>query len=578
MLPLLLLPLLWEGEWLRGEGWAVVGEGLELQLSLCVPPGSLQEYPGYQLHVQELVMVQEGLCVLVPCSFSYPLGSSYGKLYIYWFRDGDNRRHQSLVATNNPEQQGNVETEGRFRLLGDLRTNNCSLRIRNARRSDTGVYFFRVERGYYVNYNYRDKKLNLQVTDLTEKPDIHFLEPLESGRPTKMTCSLPGSCDGGRSLTFSWVRSPSDSLDGKTHHSSVLTLIPRPQDHNTNLTCRVKLQGVHLTRERTIQLNVSYAPQNLTIRVFSRNVTELKNPGNGSCLQVLAGESLRLVCATNSNPPATLSWVKVHGNLSPSQVSKPGVFELPRIQMEHEGKFTCQAQNTLGYQLISLSLCAHYPPQLLGPSCSWEDKGLHCNCSSRAQPAASLHWRLGEEVVEGNHSNASLTVTSSSAGPWANSSLSLSRGLSSDLKFSCEAKNDHGAQNITILLLPGKSVSLTGVVPAALGGAGAMALLSLCLCLILFCIMKARRKQAARRREGVDDEDPVMGTVAWGSKKQPQSDGPPDQACPAEDARPSVEEQELHYTSISFHEMKSWEPQDQDATSTNEYSEIRASK
>ncbi|KAF5917078.1 hypothetical protein HPG69_014003 [Diceros bicornis minor] len=469
MLPLLLLPLLWEGEWLRGEGWAVVGEGLELQLSLCVPPGSLQEYPGYQLHVQELVMVQEGLCVLVPCSFSYPLGSSYGKLYIYWFRDGDNRHHQSLVATNNPEQQGNVETEGRFRLLGDLRTNNCSLRIRNARRSDTGVYFFRVERGYYVNYNYRDKKLNLQVT-------------------------------------------------------------------------------------------------------------ELKNPGNGSCLQVLAGESLRLVCATNSNPPATLSWVKVHGNLSPSQVSKPGVFELPRIQMEHEGKFTCQAQNTLGYQLISLSLCAHYPPQLLGPSCSWEDKGLHCNCSSRAQPAASLHWRLGEEVVEGNHSNASLTVTSSSAGPWANSSLSLSRGLSSDLRFSCEAKNDHGAQNITILLLPGKSVSLTGVVPAALGGAGAMALLSLCLCLILFCIMKARRKQAARRREGVDDEDPVMGTVAWGSKKQPQSDGPPDQACPAEDARPSVEEQELHYTSISFHEMKSWEPQDQDATSTNEYSEIRASK
>ncbi|XP_004439199.1 PREDICTED: sialic acid-binding Ig-like lectin 5 [Ceratotherium simum simum] len=552
MVPLLLLPLLWRG--------------------------SVQQYPGYQLRGQELVIVQEGLCVLVPCSFFYPRDARYGELYMYLFRDGDNLRRRSLVATNNPRQQGNTETQGRFRFLGDPRTDYCSLSIRDARRSDTGVYSLQLQRGHYVNYNYREKKLNLQVTDMTEKPDIHFPELLESGRPTNLTCSLPGSCDGGRPLTFSWVGDAFDSLDPGTLQSPWLTLTLRPQDHGTNLTCRVKLQGAQVTTERTIQLNVSYAPQNLTIRIFSRNVTELKNSGNGSCLQVLAGESLPLVCVANSNPPATLKWVKVNGNLSPSQVSKPGVLELSRIQMEHEGKFMCQAQNTLGHQLISLNLCVHYPPQLLGPSCSWEDEGLHCNCSSRAQPAASLHWWLGEEVVEGNHSNASLTVTSSSAGPWANSSLSLSRGFSSGLRFSCEAKNDHGAQNIAILLLPGKSVSPTGVLPAALGGAGAMALLSLSLCLILFCIMKARRKQAARKREGVDDEDPVMGTVAWGSKKQPQSDGPPDQACPAEDARPSVEEQELHYTSISFHEMKSWEPQDQDATSTNEYSEIRASK
>ncbi|XP_058386034.1 sialic acid-binding Ig-like lectin 14 [Diceros bicornis minor] len=351
MLPLLVLPLLWEG--------------------------SLQEYPGYQLHVQELVMVQEGLCVLVPCSFSYPLGSSYGKLYIYWFRDGDNRRHQSLVATNNPEQQGNVETEGRFRLLGDLRTNNCSLRIRNARRSDTGVYFFRVERGYYVNYNYRDKKLNLQVTDLTEKPDIHFLEPLESGRPTKMTCSLPGSCDGGRSLTFSWVRSPSDSLDGKIHHSSVLTLIPRPQDHNTNLTCQVKLQGVHLTRERTIQLNVSYAPQNLTIRVFSGNVTALKTLSNRTSLPVLEGQFLRLVCVADSKPPARMSWSREGKTLSPSQPSAPGVLELLQVGAGDGGEFTCRAQNLLGSQHVSFSLSVQRCPSSCScvtgeQQCSWD--------------------------------------------------------------------------------------------------------------------------------------------------------------------------------------------------------------
>ncbi|XP_046506645.1 sialic acid-binding Ig-like lectin 14, partial [Equus quagga] len=168
MVPLLLLPLLWGG--------------------------SLQESPGYQLQLTESVTVQEGLCVLVLCSFSYPWDRRNfpRELYIYWFRNGDSRPYSILVATNNPEQQVDTETQGRFRLVGDPRTNNCSLSIRDARRSDTGIYSFRLERGYYVNYSYRDKKLHLQVTDLTQKPDIHLLEPLESGRPTKLTCSLPG--------------------------------------------------------------------------------------------------------------------------------------------------------------------------------------------------------------------------------------------------------------------------------------------------------------------------------------------------------------------------------------------------
>ena len=101
------------------------------------------------------------------------------------------------------------------------------------------------------------------------------------------------------------------------------------------------------------------------------------------------------------------------------------------------------------------SLCTD-PPQLLGPSCSLEDEGLHCDCSCRAQPAPSLRWRLGEGLLEGKLGNASFKVTSSSAGPWANSSLSLSEGLSSGLRLSCEALNVHGAQSATVQLLPGQ--------------------------------------------------------------------------------------------------------------------------
>ncbi|XP_016072675.1 PREDICTED: sialic acid-binding Ig-like lectin 5, partial [Miniopterus natalensis] len=460
MVPLLLLPLLWGG--------------------------SLQEAPGYELQVPESVTVQEGLCVHVSCSFSYPKAfqGSSNKLYTYWYRYGDSTYYPHLVATNDPQKTVKRETKDRF-LLGDPWDKNCSLTIRDARRSDTGIYFFRMERGS-VKYTYQDKLLNLQVTALTEKPHIHFLEPLECGRPTQLTCSLPGSCKGGRPLTFSWAGAAVDSLNPQTLSSSVLNLTLRSSDHGTNLTCQVNRQGSLVTTQRTIQLNVSYAPRNLTMGRSFRNVTAFEILQTTS-LSILEGEALHLRCVADSNPPAQLSWFQGSPALNATPISSTEILELPRVGTAEEGEFTCQAQNRLGSQNVSLRLSVLYPSQLLGPSCSWDDQGLTCSCSSRAQPAPSLRWQLGEQLLEGNRSEASYTVTSRSAGPWANSSLSLSGGLSTGLRLSCEARNVHGTQSAAVLLLPGKSVSQVGAVPAALGGAGATALLALCVCLISFC-------------------------------------------------------------------------------------------
>lgn len=143
------------------------GSGAGAAAERRVPPGSLQEDSGYELHLQDPVTVQEGLCVLVNCSFSYPWSrwAPAGELYAYWYREGDSL-FLGAVATNNQRRAVKAETRGRFRLLGDPEANNCSLSIRDARRSDTGTYYFRVERGERVRYSYRDKRLNLQVTGM----------------------------------------------------------------------------------------------------------------------------------------------------------------------------------------------------------------------------------------------------------------------------------------------------------------------------------------------------------------------------------------------------------------------------
>ncbi|KAL1763063.1 sialic acid-binding Ig-like lectin 12, partial [Sigmodon hispidus] len=168
-----------------------------------------------------------------------------------------------------------------------------------------------------------------------------------------LTCSAPWACE---SPTFSWTGTSVSLLNTNTIGSSVLTIIPQPRDHGTNLTCQVTLPLTGVTTRMTIRLNVSYPPKNLTVTLYQGADPEPIILGNGSSLPVPEGQSLRLSCSTNSNPPAKLSWTWDDLSLCPSKLSEPGLLELPPRLLKHGGVYTCHAQNALGSQHISLSL------------------------------------------------------------------------------------------------------------------------------------------------------------------------------------------------------------------------------
>uniref|UniRef100_A0A8C6DD07 Ig-like domain-containing protein n=1 Tax=Moschus moschiferus TaxID=68415 RepID=A0A8C6DD07_MOSMO len=245
----LLLSLLWVGEWGGGS------------TNRRLPTGSLAQDPRYHLDMPRSVSVQEGLCVHLRCSVSYPQEDweDSDPAHGYWFRDRADSPRDPAVATNNPKCAVLSETQGRFLLLGDPRAYNCSLDIRDAQRRDEGTYIFRVERGPTVRYNYKWHPLSVRVTALTDTPDIHVQGTLASGSPTNFTCAVPWACDRGTPPTFSWTGVALTSLHPKSSHSSMLTLTPRPQDHGTNLTCRVTFPGAGVSTEATIRLNVSSA-------------------------------------------------------------------------------------------------------------------------------------------------------------------------------------------------------------------------------------------------------------------------------------------------------------------------------
>uniref|UniRef100_G3SN20 Ig-like domain-containing protein n=1 Tax=Loxodonta africana TaxID=9785 RepID=G3SN20_LOXAF len=488
---------------------------LLLKLLLPLLWGIEHLYDRHQLQVPKPMMVQEGLCVFIPCTFSYPQDGwiDSDPVLVYWFRQGPNNINPEQdvpVATNNPQRKVKEETKGRFQLLGDPQANNCSLYITGAQKSDSGKYIFRLERGK-EKYSYKDALLTVKLLPaLTNVPDI-IMGSLESGCRSHVTCSVPWACDKGTPPTFSWMGAAlgSQGSHSEAYGSSVIMLTPGPEDHGTNLTCQVTFPRAGVTTQRTVTLNVSYAPQSLTIGLLRGKCTELKYLeylGNGSSLPILEGESLRLLCVADGNPLATQSWVRGRRPVSPSEPWDPSVLELHRIQKEDEGEVTCRAQNRLGSQHVSLRLSVLYTPQLLHLSCYGEEEGLHCSCYALAWPAPSLRWRVGNWLIEGNSSNASVRVTSSSTRPWANSSLRLGGGLSPGLGLHCEAQNDQGAHSVSCCCQGRrpKTGSSAGererggeFVQAAFMGAGLTTLLFLCPCLI-FLIVKTRRKKATK--------------------------------------------------------------------------------
>ncbi|XP_072463886.1 sialic acid-binding Ig-like lectin 13 isoform X2 [Notamacropus eugenii] len=319
---LLLLPLLWEGS---------------LSQTVAVQPS---------------VTVQEGMCAHVPCTFNTN-GLSFEdhkRIYGYWFRDGSNVLEDSPVATNDLHPSVEKGAQGRFHLVGKPRMKSCSLNITNARFSDRGKYFFRLD--YESDrYSFTNQLLHVNVTDFTQKPDISMPEVLESGNPVTLKCTFPWACGQYRFFTFSWIGTAlsSKTQNYRTSPSSQYSFISGPQHHGTNLTCHVTLPGGHLSTKRTVQLNVSFFVS-----------------GNSSALVVQEGSSLHLLCAATSNPPATLIWILGDQTLPSSQPSEDGVLHLDLLHLgpADGGNYTCLAQHPLGSKVASLSVSVQYESTL----------------------------------------------------------------------------------------------------------------------------------------------------------------------------------------------------------------------
>ncbi|XP_071783895.2 hemicentin-1 [Centroberyx gerrardi] len=125
---------------------------------------------------------------------------------------------------------------------------------------------------------------------------------------------------------------------------------------------------------------------------------------------VVLGHPISLSCESNAIPPPKLSWYREGRKLTTADgvVLLPGgqVLQIPRVQKEDAGKYTCQAVNEAGEDRMHFELEVLVPPVIMGASEEFmEEIGavvnstvvLHCDVTG--QPAPAISWLRDRQPV-----------------------------------------------------------------------------------------------------------------------------------------------------------------------------------
>ncbi|XP_054854887.1 sialic acid-binding Ig-like lectin 12 [Eublepharis macularius] len=306
---------------------------------------------GYSLEVSS-VTVQEGLCVDIPCSFTYPASDAdqNAPLYGYWFRGG------SLVATNNQGRMDEIEEHDKRRFdmsASELDLGDCSFTINNAEAADSTSYYFRMEKGDKAKYTYFARKLSVNVTE--RKPDITISEPLRAGHEARVTCIAQWCSSSGqptivqKGISDDSIRKES-IVETNTETEKQVDFIPTAANHQQNFTCKV-IYGIEpnsVTVERTITMNIHYPPGMFHFSGQLRHPNgSIENFTNADQVVAREGDSLLVHCEADSNPAGNATWVRSQFSTAPLNLSN-NKMEIFDLTLQDKGEYVCEARNQEG--------------------------------------------------------------------------------------------------------------------------------------------------------------------------------------------------------------------------------------
>ncbi|XP_076869298.1 myelin-associated glycoprotein-like isoform X3 [Brachyhypopomus gauderio] len=302
-----------------------------------------------------------GLCVHIPCRFSYPGPTQpAGKLTGIWFEA------------------------------------SAKLQIYNSRHPE-------VADAQYVN---RTRLVGSLARNAPPTPSVQCPGVLAEGVAVSLVCAVVHTCpEAPPVLRWSAIQAEQTIaqpqgrrlLRNVWEERAVLNLLPSAGSHGEVLRCTAAFPNGQNQSGPECKLVVEYAPKNVTAIVSS------------PLDSILEGDTVIVSCQADSHPPphsySWFWWVEGREQLLPAQ--RGHKLSINKVVKE-PGQYWCRAENVMGAarsQPVLLDVL--YQPEILKESwcseISEQDLELNCLCIAHGNPQPSINWTImgSQEPING---------------------------------------------------------------------------------------------------------------------------------------------------------------------------------
>ncbi|XP_016367295.1 B-cell receptor CD22-like [Sinocyclocheilus rhinocerous] len=343
-------------------------------------------HPGVTLTVTDLQVesperVTEGDSVRLTCKSSCDLTDS---ATFIWYRNSQ------------PLTRETVENELTL----------CSVRREDAGRYSCALHGHTyISPAVYLNVTYPPKSVLLSISPSTK---------IVEGDSVTLSCSS----DSNPPAEISWFKGGTFVGSGRIYSISNIS-----SDHSGEYKC--KSRNKHGERNSdAVTLNIMYPPKNVLLSI---------SPSG----EMVEGDSVTLICSSDSNPPAEISWFKGR-----TFVGSGRIYSISDISSDHSGEYKCKSRNKHGEKdSDTATLNIMYPSKSvsvsISPSCEIvEGDSVTLSCSSDSNPPAEISWFKGGTFVGSGRIHNISNISSDHSG-----------------EYKCKSRNKHGEKYSDTVML-----------------------------------------------------------------------------------------------------------------------------
>ncbi|XP_051721180.1 B-cell receptor CD22-like isoform X3 [Ctenopharyngodon idella] len=301
---------------------------------------------------------------------------------------------------------------------------NNELLLQSVRREDAGRYSCAVH-----GHNHTSPAVQLSVMYPPKSVSVSISPSGEivSGDSVTLSCSS----DSNPPAEINWFKGRTFVGSGRIYSISKIS-----SDDSGKYKCKsINEHGEKYSDNVT--LNIMYPPRNVSVLI------------NGSG-EIESGDSVTLICSSDSNPPAlNFSWFK-----GGTFVGSGRIYSISKISSDDSGEYKCKSINEHGEKYSdAVTLNVMYPPKSASVSISPSGEivsgdSVTLNCSSDSNPPAlNFSWFKGGTFVGSGRIYKISKISSDDSG-----------------EYKCRSINEHGekySDAVTLnVMYPPRNVSV----------------------------------------------------------------------------------------------------------------------